>query len=373
MIHDSRHLFLKFNKKYGDTEIDTMSEHIIIDEKEGSVIWGAFTRSVSAENFEAKKIATLDAQVLRGMPTFVFFYSREEGRIFVGDYIESFSRYEITSRTEEINLIPSYYHDRVGVSPDPLKEKLTCKAYLRVSNIRHIDESFAKDMFNFENHDVTILYRLNEKQNFSVSYINISIDLYNLLSSQFSSYVSEAIEIVEEINKNNSESNKVMEGTLTEPPKRTEINKKKSLKKKKPQKIDYVKLAKSNSIIGKIGEKFVLNIIKKELIEKGYSNWAKEVRHVSEKDGDGLGYDILAYNTNGEKVFIEVKSTTLGINSSFFMSYNEREFALNNENSYKLYRVFDLNLTTGIGDYYIMDRNIKDEFHFVTDTYRVFR
>ncbi|WDV44507.1 DUF3883 domain-containing protein [Clostridiaceae bacterium M8S5] len=370
-IHHSRHLFLKFNKQYEETKIDTMTEHIKIDNEEGSVVWGAFTRSLTAEGFEKKKIAVLNEQILRGMPTFIFFYSREEGKIFVADYIEWFKRYEITKHTEEINLIPSYYHDRVGVKPDPLKKKLTCKAYLRVSNIRELDESNTNNMFNFENHDVRIYHRLKEKHNFSVSYINISSNLFEILSKEFSSYLQESIEIIQEDKILQLNKTKKSVGVLTEPPHRTDIKKKKALKKKKPQKIDYVKLAKSNDTIGKTGEEFVLNLLKKELKEKGLSN--KKVRHVSKKDGDGLGYDILTYNEHGEEVFVEVKATTQGVKSPFYMSSYEREFAIRNKEYYKLFRVFNLDLSTGIGDYYIIEGDIEQQLNFVTDTYRVFR
>lgn len=369
-LHKTRHLFLKFNKKYDNTEIDTMTEHILIDKNEGSVIWGAFTRSLSAEGFEKKKINVLNEQILKGIPTFVFFYSREEGDIFVADYIEWFGRYEISRNSEEIKLVPHYYHDRVGVKPDHLKKKLTCKAYLRVSNIRNIDKRYANDMYNFENHQVSINHRIVQKHNFSVSYINISTSLYKLLSAEFNSYMPESIELVD---VGDIENNIGSKGILTAPPPITKAKIKKMLKSIKPRKIDSIKLAKYNDIIGKTGEEFVLKILNEELNSTSLALEGYEVRHVSKKDGDGLGYDILTYNSKGEEVYVEVKSTTQGLKSPFYMSAFEREFAIKNKDNYRLYRVYNLDLSTGIGDYYVIEGDIENQFNFTTDTYRVFR
>ncbi|PAB61351.1 DUF3883 domain-containing protein [Anaeromicrobium sediminis] len=373
-IHKSRHLFLKFNKNYENTKIDTMSEHIKIDKEEGCVIWGSFTKKLNENSFEKAKISKMDNQVLRGEPTFIFLYCMEEDNVFVADFIEWFSRYEIGVESDLINLVPQYYRDRVGVNPDPQKEKFTCKAYLKISNIRPIDFSTIEKLVNFNDHSIKISDRIEAKNRFSVSYVQMSDEQYKELKSEYNSYVSEAVEIVDNDILENKERAKIkMTGKQSDPPEKKGLKESKRLKKRIGQKRDYVKQAKSNQLIGDLGEKLVLDLVKEELVDNGYPDLAKKVKHTSKKDGDGLGYDILSYDTDGNKIYIEVKTTTKGINNHFYMSRDEREFARENKDSYMLYRVFNLDIENGVGEYYIIEGSLEDEYEFVAENYRVIR
>lgn len=99
-------------------------------------------------------------------------------------------------------------------------------------------------------------------------------------------------------------------------------------------------MQKSNSEVGFFGEKAVLNFEKEKL--KRYPDLAEKVEHVSVKQGDGLGYDILSFDEEGREVFIEVKTTTQGKDAPFYISDNEVDFALKHSDNYVLYRIYNV-------------------------------
>lgn len=85
---------------------------------------------------------------------------------------------------------------------------------------------------------------------------------------------------------------------------------------------DYRKLNEKNRKLGFLGEQFVLEKEKEELIKEGANTLAKKVEQVSLKD-DGLGYDIKSFDKYGKKKLIEVKTTKGPSKTPFFISANE--------------------------------------------------
>ena len=73
----------------------------------------------------------------------------------------------------------------------------------------------------------------------------------------------------------------------------------------------------------------------------GKSLLADKVEHVSKTKGDGLGFDILSFEANGQERFIEVKSTAFGKETPFFITRGEVAFAKEHEDQFQLYRLFD--------------------------------
>lgn len=108
---------------------------------------------------------------------------------------------------------------------------------------------------------------------------------------------------------------------------------------KKGRKIDYDTLQKQNSMIGFLGEKIVLKYEK--TILSNVPDLSQRIEHVSQTKGDGLGYDILSFDSQGNEIFIEVKTTTQGKNTPFYMSSNEVSFANKHPDNYFLYRVYN--------------------------------
>lgn len=91
---------------------------------------------------------------------------------------------------------------------------------------------------------------------------------------------------------------------------------------------------------GALGEQFVVGYERRRLREQGRGDLAGRVRWTASEDGDGLGYDVLSYDTDGHERHIEVKTTALGAEAPFYISSAELEFARRQLASYALHRVY---------------------------------
>jgi len=135
------------------------------------------------------------------------------------------------------------------------------------------------------------------------------------------------------------------------------------------RKANYVSKAKNNTKIGSAGEMIVLYLEIKKLKEANKYSLAKKVEHVSKTKGDGLGYDILSYDINGNMKYIEVKTTTGDEKSPFYISRNEIEFSATHSKDYQLYRVYDLDTKRSTAKYYIVNGDITISMKFTPTQY----
>ena len=96
--------------------------------------------------------------------------------------------------------------------------------------------------------------------------------------------------------------------------------------------------------IGNKGELYIMKIEEEKLHKLGLKN-EKYPRHVA-LESTIFGYDVLSLDENSQEIQIEVKTTTRkkeDINSrQFFISSNEIDVYNKNKNTYKLYRVYDV-------------------------------
>ena len=121
---------------------------------------------------------------------------------------------------------------------------------------------------------------------------------------------------------------------------------------------NYILTEIKNTKTGEIGEQLVLDWERNRLTSYGLSNYANAIIHTSKVEGDGTGYDIKSFNEDGSIRYIEVKTTTLGINSEFYMTPNEMEFSDKYEDSFYIYRVYDLVLEPVTASLHIISGNI---------------
>lgn len=106
-------------------------------------------------------------------------------------------------------------------------------------------------------------------------------------------------------------------------------------------KTDFEKEARKRKKLGDRGEKIVMDIEKRRLIQAGRKDLAKKIERVSLKS-DSLGYDILSYEVDGTKRFIEVKATRSKVGAAnFFYTANELRTA-QETNNYFIYMVYDV-------------------------------
>jgi Domain of unknown function (DUF3883) len=108
-----------------------------------------------------------------------------------------------------------------------------------------------------------------------------------------------------------------------------------------PVKRDYLQREAANQSLGIAGEEFVLEFERWRLDAMGYPKLASHVEHVSQSRGDGLGYDIRSFESDGKERFIEVKTTSFGKETPFFVTQNELKFSRVAAQQFYLYRLFD--------------------------------
>lgn len=104
--------------------------------------------------------------------------------------------------------------------------------------------------------------------------------------------------------------------------------------------INYLEREARNASLGEAGEAFVLQLEHRRLWEAGQRTLADRIEHVSQTKGDGLGYDIASFETNGTERLIEVKTTGFGAMTPFFASKCEVMVSDQRAEQYQLYRVF---------------------------------
>ena len=117
-----------------------------------------------------------------------------------------------------------------------------------------------------------------------------------------------------------------------------------------PRIINHIQNNIENKRIGDLGERWVLKKEIEYLSENGKSKLAKQVKHVAKDQGDGLGFDILSFDLDGNEKYIEVKTTRGNLNSTFYITRNELERSKIEKDKYFLYRVYNYNENSETAD-----------------------
>lgn len=111
--------------------------------------------------------------------------------------------------------------------------------------------------------------------------------------------------------------------------------------KRSASKRDYVAQEARNSALGAAGELLVMEYEDFRLRSAGKKALADRIEHVSNSQGDGLGYDILSYEISGKERFLEVKTTAFAKETPFYASRNEVSFSEEFHEQFHLYRLFE--------------------------------
>jgi len=104
---------------------------------------------------------------------------------------------------------------------------------------------------------------------------------------------------------------------------------------------DYIERESRNASLGLAGEKFIVQYEHWRLVKAGAERLAEKIEHVSVTQGDGLGFDVLSYESNGREKFIEVKTTSFGKETPFFITRNEVGLSRSEIERFHIYRIFD--------------------------------
>ena len=96
-----------------------------------------------------------------------------------------------------------------------------------------------------------------------------------------------------------------------------------------------------NLALGLAGEKLVLDHERTCLVDAGRPDLAEKIRWVSQREGDGAGYDIASYSPKGQNRLIEVKTTCGWERTPFYLSRNEIEVSESHCNEWCLFRLWN--------------------------------
>ena len=107
------------------------------------------------------------------------------------------------------------------------------------------------------------------------------------------------------------------------------------------RKFDIAGRAGRNRALGRAGEQRVLAHERATLIGAGRSDLAKRVRWVSEEEGDGAGYDIASYSSEGKTRLVEVKTTNGWARTPFYITRNEVAVAGERPADWRLLRLWN--------------------------------
>ncbi|UCU96330.1 DUF3883 domain-containing protein [Hydrogenophaga taeniospiralis] len=134
-----------------------------------------------------------------------------------------------------------------------------------------------------------------------------------------------------------------------------------------PRKVNWAQRDEANRKLGRAGEQWVIGFEQRRLADAGYPELFQQLDWVSDRLGDGIGYDILSHERPGQHRFIEVKTTNGGHASSFIISRNELDFAAEAEDAFHLYRVFQFREKPRL---YILKGQLADRLHLEPIDYR---
>ena len=107
------------------------------------------------------------------------------------------------------------------------------------------------------------------------------------------------------------------------------------------RKFDVAARDERNRALGKAGEERVLKHERDMLTAAGREDLAQQIRWVSEEDGDGAGYDIASFDSDGRQRLIEVKTTKGWERTPFHISRNELSVADERREEWCLFRLWN--------------------------------
>lgn len=147
-------------------------------------------------------------------------------------------------------------------------------------------------------------------------------------------------QVMETFDEQTTPGNQQFRGVLVERPKVEPLLP--ALKRARlPRKFDYASREENNRKLGYNGESWTMGFEANRLVDEGRPDLASRIDWISDRLGDGTGYDILSFEASEVARFIEVKTTNGGAMTPFIITRNELEFSEEIEDGFCLYRVFD--------------------------------
>lgn len=131
---------------------------------------------------------------------------------------------------------------------------------------------------------------------------------------------------------------------------------------------DYAAAEAKNRSLGRAGEELTVAHYQHVLRAADRDDLARRVEHVAAVKGDGLGFDVLAYEPDGTELHVEVKTTRGPHTHPFFISAAEIAAADDYGASYRLVRIYDYGSTTGT-KFYVLSGPVRDALSLTPTTF----
>lgn len=134
-----------------------------------------------------------------------------------------------------------------------------------------------------------------------------------------------------------------------------------------PRKVDYAVRDEANRELGRRGEQWALAFEQRRLRDEHLGELFDRVDWVSDRLGDGAGFDILSFDAATEPRYIEVKTTNAGHESAFVLSHNELTFSREVGPRFALYRLFEFRRSPAL---YILRGDVSQHVYLSPIDYR---
>lgn len=182
----------------------------------------------------------------------------------------------------------------------------------------------------------------------------------NILTQDFiyavARHLDQAIEIPEQIEVETTE-DKILSTDLTSLPDQLSF---------RGRTVNFIQNGIENKRLGDLGELWVVKYEIEKLKNANKHNLINQIKHTSKDEGDWTGFDIQSFDREGNKIFIEVKTTKGRQNSTFFVTRNELERSKIEKDNYYLYRLYNYNEQADTADLLIIKGDLTNICEFPT-------
>jgi hypothetical protein len=134
--------------------------------------------------------------------------------------------------------------------------------------------------------------------------------------------------------------------------------------------VNFIQNNIDNKRIGDLGELWVMKYEIDKLKQVGLHNLIDKIKHTAKDEGDGTGYDIQSFDKNGQKIYIEVKTTKGDKNSTFYITRTELERSKIEKENFFLYRLYNYKEDNDTADILIIKGDLTNLCEFPT-TYKI--
>jgi len=134
--------------------------------------------------------------------------------------------------------------------------------------------------------------------------------------------------------------------------------------------VNFIQNNIDNKRIGDLGELWVLKYEIEKLRLSGRDKLVGKIKHTAKDEGDGTGYDIQSFDRNGQKIYIEVKTTKGGKNSTFYITRTELERSKVEKENFYLYRLYNFDEVNDTAEIMIIKGDLTNLCEFPT-TYKI--